>query len=200
MLTQDQRNRLHILVQLYVEELPLQAAVDALLLIYDMCEILELATDQLEAILGSAPLRLVTGFAYGVAPRPTRVGDSGAADAAARDGADERVSGRGQWTWAGPGLTLPHPTARVKQTGRAAWAITPCCPPRPACCPFPLSAAPAATAVADSVDGVACGGLLRGVGHAGATATSKANATARPDNSQRVPQCPVLISMPSLNG
>ena len=57
MLTQEQRNRLHTLVQLYVEELPLQAAVDALLLIYDVCEILDLTADQLETIFGSAPLR-----------------------------------------------------------------------------------------------------------------------------------------------
>jgi hypothetical protein len=85
MLTQDQRRRLHTLVQLYVEELPLQAAVDALLLIYDVCEILDLTADQLETIFGSAPLRLVTGFAYGAAPRPTRAG------AAAVQGAMEKT-------------------------------------------------------------------------------------------------------------
>ena len=78
MLTQEQLERLRTLVQLYVEELPLPAAVDALLLLYDVCELLELSGDHLERIFGSAPLRLVTGYAYGEGPRPgpvkTRVG------------------------------------------------------------------------------------------------------------------------------
>ena len=67
MLGDEQLGRLRILAHLYVEELPDARSVDALILLFDICEILMLIGDQLETVFGAETLRWVTGLVYGAA-------------------------------------------------------------------------------------------------------------------------------------
>ena len=55
----------NLLVELFVEELPDRTAQDALVLLFDVCEILELAPATLEQLFGPAALMWVTGLVYG---------------------------------------------------------------------------------------------------------------------------------------
>lgn len=70
MVTNEQLGRIRNLVQLYVEELPDERALDNLILLFDVCEILELPTERLEAIFGAEALRWVTGLVYGERGHP----------------------------------------------------------------------------------------------------------------------------------
>jgi hypothetical protein len=65
MITDEQLGRIRNLAQLYVEELPDDQALDALVLIYDLCEILELPAQRLAQVFGAEVLLWVTGLVYG---------------------------------------------------------------------------------------------------------------------------------------
>lgn len=65
MLGDEQLGRLRNLAQLFVEELPDVRSVNALILVFDICEILALTADQLETVFGAETLRWVTGLVYG---------------------------------------------------------------------------------------------------------------------------------------
>ena len=65
MLDNEQLERLHTLTQFYIEELPDPDAQDVLVLLLDVCEILELAPEAMAAVFGPATLTWVTGLAYG---------------------------------------------------------------------------------------------------------------------------------------
>lgn len=67
MVTSEQVERIRNLAQLYVEELPDDQALDALVLIYDVCEILTFTADQLAVVFGANALRWVTALVYGAA-------------------------------------------------------------------------------------------------------------------------------------
>lgn len=70
MLTDEQLRRLRTLAHLYVEELPDARALNNLILIFDICEILTLTADQLETVFGAAALQWVTGLVYGEGRHP----------------------------------------------------------------------------------------------------------------------------------
>lgn len=57
--------RLRNLAQLYAGQLPDGDAQDALVLLFDVCEILGLAPERLERVFGPAVLTWVTGVVYG---------------------------------------------------------------------------------------------------------------------------------------
>ena len=65
MISDEQLGRIRNLVQLYVEELPDNNALDALILLYDVCEILALPAERLATIFGAEVLTWVTGLVYG---------------------------------------------------------------------------------------------------------------------------------------
>ena len=67
MISDEQLARLRNLAQLFAEELPDGDAQDALVLLYDVCEILGLAPERLERVFGPAVLTWVTGVVYGEA-------------------------------------------------------------------------------------------------------------------------------------
>lgn len=65
MITDEQLGRLRTLARLYIEELPDGQALNSLILIFDICEILTLTADQLALVFGDETLRWVTGLVYG---------------------------------------------------------------------------------------------------------------------------------------
>ena len=65
MISDEQLERLHCLAQLFAEELPDGGAIDALVLLFDVCEILGLSAEKLERVFGPAVLTWVTGVVYG---------------------------------------------------------------------------------------------------------------------------------------
>lgn len=65
MITDEQLGRIRNLAQLYVERLPDDQALDALVLICDLCEILELPVERLALVFGAEVLTWVTGLVYG---------------------------------------------------------------------------------------------------------------------------------------
>ena len=65
MISDEQLERLRNLVQLFAEELPDGDAQDALVLLYDVCEILGLSAEKLNRVFGPAVLTWVTGLVYG---------------------------------------------------------------------------------------------------------------------------------------
>jgi hypothetical protein len=65
MVTNEQLKRIRDLAQLNVEKMPDAQALDALVLLYDMCEILELPAERLAQVFGAEALTLVTGLVYG---------------------------------------------------------------------------------------------------------------------------------------
>lgn len=65
MITIEQLERLRDLTQPHVDRLPDSCAVNNLILLFDICEILMLSADQLAVIFGAETLRWVTGLVYG---------------------------------------------------------------------------------------------------------------------------------------
>ena len=65
MITSDQFNRLRRLVQILSRALPEPRALDALVLLFDVLEILELSQEQMQALFGPAALRYITELVYG---------------------------------------------------------------------------------------------------------------------------------------
>ncbi len=65
MISDEQVTRLRNLAQLYAGQLPDDDAQNALVLLYDVCEILGLAADSLNRIFEPAVLTWVTGLVYG---------------------------------------------------------------------------------------------------------------------------------------
>jgi hypothetical protein len=65
MVTNEQLERIRNLAQLYVERLPDDEALGALMLIYDLCEILALPAERLAKVFGAEVLTWVTGLVYG---------------------------------------------------------------------------------------------------------------------------------------
>ncbi|MFZ1771798.1 MAG: hypothetical protein WAU00_21485 [Caldilinea sp.] len=70
MVSDKQLARLRNLAQLYSEELPDGRALDALVLLFDVCEILGIAPEKLERVFGPAVLTWVTGLVYGEGTAP----------------------------------------------------------------------------------------------------------------------------------
>ena len=65
MISDEQLERLRNLAQLYAQQLPDGDAQNAVVLLYDVCEILALAPERLERVFGPAVLTWVTGVMYG---------------------------------------------------------------------------------------------------------------------------------------
>lgn len=65
MISDEQLERLRNLARLYSEELPDDGTIDALVLLYDVCEILDLSAEKLAYVFGPAVLTWVTGLVYG---------------------------------------------------------------------------------------------------------------------------------------
>ena len=70
MVSDKQLARLRNLAQLYSEELPDGRALDALVLLFDVCEILGIAPEKLDRVFGQAVLTWVTGLVYGEGTAP----------------------------------------------------------------------------------------------------------------------------------
>ncbi len=65
MIRDEQLERLRALTQFYTEELPDRDAQDTLVLLLNVCEILELTPSALTRVFGPAVLTWVTGLVYG---------------------------------------------------------------------------------------------------------------------------------------
>ena len=65
MISDEQLERLRNLAQLFAQQLPDGDAQNAVVLLYDVCEILALAPERLECVFGPAVLTWVTGLVYG---------------------------------------------------------------------------------------------------------------------------------------
>jgi hypothetical protein len=68
MVTDEQMERMRNMALYYADELPDIHALNGLLLIYDVCEILNLSPAKLETIFGTQILHLVTATIYGIPP------------------------------------------------------------------------------------------------------------------------------------